>query len=304
MEKILTIGIPTYNRKNQLTNCLNRICPLITGEVQVLVIDNGSDKYDFSEFIKPYVDKYGVIAYQNKKNVGIDANQAKVFEMCDTKWLWMLGDDDFIMENAIADVLMIIKQNSNAIYINLNSNFVGTVSGIKGFAEAMKLKWAYGHSFFISECLHNIEAASSDIYWHYRYLSSYTGQILRVMKHLVDSPNSECVFIDTKVLDNHSQDISWSHIDFVFYQHIIYDIFRDQRSILKSNVFRSVLSICFRYIDESELNFFDKIHYYRLYLRKHGYINSLRYNKFDLMRSICFLLLGKNRCKKLLSKSS
>ena len=299
MEKILTIGIPTYNRKKQLTNCLDRICPLITGEVQVLVIDNGSENYDFMEFIKPYVDKYGVKAYRNKKNVGIDANQAKVFEMCDTKWLWMLGDDDFIMENAIAEVLKIVKQNNNAIYINLNSNFVGTVSGIKGFAEAMKSKWAYGHSFFISECLHNIEAASGDIYWHYRYLSSYTGQILRVMKHLIDSPNSECVFTDTKVLDNHSQDISWSHIDFVFYQHIIYDIFREQRSILKSNVFRSVLSICFRYIDESDLCLSEKIHYYRMYLRKHGYINALRYNKLDLLRSILFLILGKNGYRKI-----
>ena len=63
--KLLTIAIPTYNRRAYLEECLNHICPQLNDKVKVVVRDNKSFNYDFDEFITPYKEKYGVEAYQN-----------------------------------------------------------------------------------------------------------------------------------------------------------------------------------------------------------------------------------------------
>lgn len=295
--KLLTIGIPTYNRSCYLKECLDHICPQLTEEVQLIVRDNCSNNYDFFTFIKIYEKEYGVISVQNKINVGGDANVAKLFEYCETKWLWVIGDDDYILDGAVNKVLEMIKQNPDAIYVKFNSIFEGETVGIKGFANAMRPYSAFAYSFFTSECINNIEQTKDYIYWHYQSLSTRCPQIIRVMKYLVDHQEGKCVFYRDLLLEIHGSDLTWSRFDIVPYQSIIFDYFRKQRKILRNNVFKEIVGYCFVFIDSAEISWKDKWYYYRLYVNKFGLINILRFDFVQVVRIPLRLLLPKKLYK-------
>ena len=301
MNKLLTIAIPTYNRRDYLKKCLDHICPQLTDDVVLIVRDNCSNNYDFFSFIKPYVEKYGVLPLQNKVNIGGDANIARIYEECETKWLWVIGDDDYILNGAINLVLEIITNNPSTIYIKFHSEFAGATMGIKGFASAMKKPAAFGMSYFTSECLVNSEIIKDDLYWHYRYLSLYNAQILRIMRNLINHPGNTCLFLNDELLENHGLDISWNHMDIVPYQALIFDLFREQRKILKDNVFKDIIKACFVYIDMSDISVRDKLYYYFLFIYKYGFFNVLRYNYKQLFRIPLRRILNKKMYEKIKS---
>ena len=96
--KILTICIPTYNRPQALNDQLQVLLPQLNNEVKLIVRDNNSN-YDIKKlFPELNYDKFEYI--RNDFNIGADANIARCMENCNTKWLWILGDDDLIKNNA------------------------------------------------------------------------------------------------------------------------------------------------------------------------------------------------------------
>lgn len=277
VEPILTICIPTYNREKELKGNLDALCPYLTDDVKVLVRDNCSTKYDVHTVTKPYEDKYGIKVVRNKVNVGMNANIAKAFEECDTDWLWVLGDDDFVIPEAIHIVIDTIKQHSDALYLKFNSDVDRTVIGINGFCEAMKPIHEFAGTFFISETVHNIKKTKDYTYWHYELLSSMIGQILRVIKCLIDRPEEECVFVKTRVLQEHGEDITWNHTHLVYAYLYVFDKFRDYRKLFKDNIFRSMAGYCLTYIIHSNMTARDKIYFINMLTRKYGIINTIRY---------------------------
>lgn len=293
IKPLLTIAIPTYNRSQYLGLCLDHICSQLTALVKVVVRDNHSYNYDVDAFMKPYIDKYNVSLYKNPINVGGDANIAKLFEFCETQWLWVIGDDDYIRSDAINVVLDIINKHSDAIYIKFNSLYKGKVQGLKGFAEAMTPHTAFAYSFFTSECVFNMNNNEEDIYYHYQALSSYSGQIIRVMKHLILHDEARCLFLDIPILEEHGGDVSWNRIDIVPQQLFLIYEFWDQRDILRNNVFKDIANYCLVYIDSSDLSLSKKLHYYFMLIKTCGVMNLLRYNKVSIIRIPLRLLLSK-----------
>ncbi len=290
--KLLTITIPTYNRSQYLVECLNHVCPQLSDSIKLEVRDNCSDNYDFWELIKPYQDKYGVEARQNKVNIGGDANWARIFENCETKWLWILGDDDYVSPNALSIVLSTLKNNPDEIFVKFNALKPGRFFGLSGFADAMKPKGAFGQSFFLSEGVHNVEKTKDELFFQYRYLSTSISQILRVMTHLTKVEDASCLFVEDQILEEHGRDITWSHFDIVPYQALIFDIFRPYRKILKNNVYRDIVRYCWEFISNSSLSFIDKWYYYRLFIHKFGLFNTIRYNSKDITLTWVHALLN------------
>lgn len=281
---ILTIGIPTYNRSQYLVECLNHICPQLTEEVCVVVRDNCSSNYDFDSLVRPFVEKYDVKVFINNTNIGGDANTARIFETCTTKWLWILGDDDYLSQGAIELVLSTIKEHNDCLYIKYNSPFEGKVYGIDGFASAMHNEGAFGYSFFTSECIFNLDLSNHNMFWHYRYLSTYSPQILRVMRDLIDDNTKGCIFLKDKVLENHGDDISWSRAGIVPWQLTIVDAFWDQRKLFRNNIFRDIAAYSLVFVDSSELSRSQKRYLYRIIISRFGLFNLLRYNHVQLLR--------------------
>ena len=106
---LLSITIPTYNRPNQIIKQIKRLLPQLNEYVQVTIYDNCSLHPVHLLFSDD--DKKKIYIKRNKTNIGADANIAKCFEECETKWLWVLSDDDFVADDAINKVISQILNN-------------------------------------------------------------------------------------------------------------------------------------------------------------------------------------------------
>jgi glycosyltransferase involved in cell wall biosynthesis len=114
-EYLLTIAMPTYNRAQFLDGSLAIIKSQFIAlkyNVEIIVSDNCS-----SDNTKDVVEKYicgGLpIKYiKNQKNLGMDGNFVQCFRMAKGRYVWCLGDDDYLAEGAL-DYLLAILHNKN-----------------------------------------------------------------------------------------------------------------------------------------------------------------------------------------------
>lgn len=107
--QLLTIAIPTYNRPEQLQNTLRIILPQVVSDERVvlLVLDNHSTTPAQQVYDALNVEVAGrrVEIIRNKVNIGANANIMRCFEMCETSWLWVLGDDDNPSPDAVKTIM-------------------------------------------------------------------------------------------------------------------------------------------------------------------------------------------------------
>jgi glycosyltransferase involved in cell wall biosynthesis len=118
---ILTIGIPTWNRKHELQECLELVMPQALTEegVEVLVCDNASDD-GTQAIVQDLVRRYPGLRYErNQTNIGADLNFIEVLRRASGTYVWILSDDDFITDGAVRQLLQIIKA-ANPSYISVN----------------------------------------------------------------------------------------------------------------------------------------------------------------------------------------
>ena len=119
----LSICIPTYNRPNQLPNCLNSIylakknCNI---EFEVCVSDNGSD-YNVEKIINKYKKKLNIKLNINKQNLGYQPNLLKTIYISKGEYVWAIGDDDLLMPNSLKKIEELLKKYKDVDFFFLNS---------------------------------------------------------------------------------------------------------------------------------------------------------------------------------------
>lgn len=124
MRKLLTIGIPTFNRgeilKLNLDSLVMQIEPY-NEYIDIVISDNCSDD-NTEKIAKEFSYKKDFIRYyKNDKNIGLNNNVYKiVHEYTDSEFLWIIGDDDMIINGGIPKILSVINnyKNLNGFYIN------------------------------------------------------------------------------------------------------------------------------------------------------------------------------------------
>lgn len=114
-EMILTIAIPTFNRDVWLDNSLRLLIPEIKeiGFGVELVISNNASNDRTDEVVRKYENDFPIIYNKNKENIGAIRNINKCLCMSNSKFIWVLGDDDFIEIGFLRKCLDIIKNNCN-----------------------------------------------------------------------------------------------------------------------------------------------------------------------------------------------
>jgi glycosyltransferase involved in cell wall biosynthesis len=117
---LLSICIPTYNRCILLNEAINRLVSQIHGMngIELIISDNASsDKTELvvNKLKKRYPD---IIYYRNEYNLGFDGNFLNCLEKAKGKYVWLLSDDDIVMEGAIEHILHSIKSNPVCIHLN------------------------------------------------------------------------------------------------------------------------------------------------------------------------------------------
>ena len=124
MKKLLTIGIPTFNRSEMLELSLQSLImqtKKYSDYIEIVISDNGSED-NTSEMVKTYINNNEWITYKrNNKNLGVNNNVYKIAnEYANGEFLWVIGDDDMIINGGIEYVLETIKENKDCsgFYVN------------------------------------------------------------------------------------------------------------------------------------------------------------------------------------------
>ncbi|MGY5956335.1 hypothetical protein ACUY4R_002325 [Kosakonia sp. BK9b] len=123
VQKLLSITIPTYNRADYLKRLLESIQPQIkeyNHDLEVIIIDNASADHT-QEVVSDFLSNVSIAQYiRNDENLGMDGNFKKCFESATAKYFWMIGDDDVLSDDAIANVISVLKNvdTYNLLYIS------------------------------------------------------------------------------------------------------------------------------------------------------------------------------------------
>lgn len=114
-QTILSICIPTYNRDAWLDTSLQIICEEISSirsGIEIIISNNAST--DHTDFIVEKYKKLLPIKYnKNTENIGAVKNISKCISFASGKYIWILGDDDFLIAGFLPKFLKIIKENAD-----------------------------------------------------------------------------------------------------------------------------------------------------------------------------------------------
>ena len=99
---MLTICIPTYNRRNELEVALNEFARVFGRTVHVVVSDNCSTD-NTVEYLAAYAARSPFASFRyvvNERNMGVDFNFLNVVALSQTEYSILFGSDDAPMPNA------------------------------------------------------------------------------------------------------------------------------------------------------------------------------------------------------------
>lgn len=114
---LLSIAIPTYNRENYLGKLLENItrqAETLTGNVEICVSNNGSSD-NTAKIMADFESRHPeLINYnENPQNMGLDKNMIKVMEMSRGKFVWLLGDDDWVVAGGVKKVFDFLNRQDH-----------------------------------------------------------------------------------------------------------------------------------------------------------------------------------------------
>jgi glycosyltransferase involved in cell wall biosynthesis len=119
----VSICIPTYNRCQHLTNCLQSIVSnkgRATLDFEVCVSDNRST--DDTEQVVRRAQAHIDIKYRrNAQNLGIPRNFLSVVEMATGEFVWLIGDDDLLVPSALEELCKLIDEHPKVDFFYINS---------------------------------------------------------------------------------------------------------------------------------------------------------------------------------------
>jgi glycosyltransferase involved in cell wall biosynthesis len=174
---LLTIAIPTFNRNQILLESLKHLLPQLTPECRLLIIDNCSPT-PVAQTLEPLLRQYPQVAVEivrNPVNIGANPNIMRCFEVCETPWLWVLGDDDTPCPDAVKIILELIHERPECIYFNFSAGYYSgftrreqpiVTRGTREFVEKVD---AIAIVLFLSSGVHHVGRMRDNIRLGYAY---------------------------------------------------------------------------------------------------------------------------------------
>lgn len=207
MNPWLTIVIPTYNRPSALTRTLAAVLPQMQEGVALIIVDNHSDT-PVETGVRPLLETHpraDVRVVRNSVNIGGNANILRAFEIADTRWLWILGDDDNPRPDAISLIRAETEAAPDAVFLNFATDLVSPPrtrmtegAGLQGFVQALD---HYGNTLLISASIYRTETLRGLVGWGYNATSSNSAHLAVVLRHLLTDDRALTRFSPNRIVD-------------------------------------------------------------------------------------------------------
>lgn len=296
---LLTIVIPSYNRKDDITTQVRLLLPQLTDEVRLIVVDNHSD-YDIEAlFSDDEKQKFSICV--NSYNIGADGNIAKSFELCVSEWLWILSDDDHVDSNAVGIVLSEIKKGQDVITYVFHETIEYDAIGLDEFASMANTKGIYMNLFWMSVCVYHVTLLKDYMQYYYKAISTMQPGIVLMLRTLQHNPNYSVKLVKHTIHQTAGAEISWNREHFLYSTLFLTDMIRDLKKKYERNLFNAIFFLCFENIRayrQEGATILNTIRLYNLVLKRFGYINSILSHGHAIFRHIGRLIIFKLKLRR------
>ena len=212
----LSVAIPTFNRPEKLRECFLALAAQLTPDVPLLILDNASAvpaETALAEALREFPE-LDIRIVRNAYNVGANANILRCFELTESDWLWVLGDDDIPTPGALQAILSGIAANDAAICLNFGGLSAQKPSPWKtrGRLDLLTRCETLGSIVFISKNAYRARAMRKQLYVGHRYAYSMAPHFATLLTSMDDC--SEVVFFDSKIVEEGAPEPenTWSSI--------------------------------------------------------------------------------------------
>ena len=112
---LISVFIPTYRRANTLKQAIDSaFAQTNTSPFFIVVVDNDSDTDLATDMLmQKYCSKFNNITYyRNEQNIGMFGNWNRCIELCPSKWICILHDDDMLMPDYLLKIVPILEREN------------------------------------------------------------------------------------------------------------------------------------------------------------------------------------------------
>jgi glycosyltransferase involved in cell wall biosynthesis len=206
----ITIAIPTYNRPDKVLAQLRALELQIKAPCRVVVIDNCSE-VPVSDLFMSSSGRFSFV--RNASNIGSCANVLRCIELCETKWVAILGDDDVIVTDYIDKIIAETHKWSDALWINFSTSFQRRASSLagNGIIDLVEVLDNWANLLFISASIFDANAMRENLRFGYHYAYSLLPHVAIAVR-ILEVSGRRFVLSDQYLVDYGPADDGWPKV--------------------------------------------------------------------------------------------
>ena len=202
-DSLLTVAIPTYGRPHELRQCIQFLRNQSSHLFHLLILDNASP-VAASSALGDLLDDFpaaSVRIVRNRVNIGGDANILRCFELCETEYLWVLGDDDEPLQDAVKTVYGEIGDHPDTIFFNFACElYPRTKEAVTNtLDEFISSVDSFSNILLISTSVYRRAALVPQLQIAYNYTYSMASQVVLVLRALL-AESGNCRLLQKRIV--------------------------------------------------------------------------------------------------------
>jgi glycosyltransferase involved in cell wall biosynthesis len=225
---LLAVGIPTYNRERIVRENVRHILSddfISDNNINLIVSDNNSIDDTFNSLKAvlessklTYQNLWRVKFNSNESNLGVFGNIFKLFEVCESKYLLITSDEDFLIKENIPRVISFLETESPT-FVSPQAFIDGKLYRGSIHSEIIPLKKWHSAAFFTSGLIFDVQK---------------TKEIIERLHHLLAVDN--LYYVQTLLLCEFM--VSWPRSQWYFDCPLVDSRFRERSEVSKTDAFR------------------------------------------------------------------
>ena len=208
----LTILIPTFNRKEYLSDTIDKLSRQSNQNFYLVISDNCSNYSIEEEILVNHADSFRerVSVFHRPYNIGGPQNIIGALAMTKTQWAWVLGDDDNILTNAVDTIYDRMNNDYALLWFSIDNRAKNiAISNLNELTEYIQNYSFSGDFIFCSNKVYNTLITDSYMCETYQRVYTCMSQCFPMIEALKN--RKQIVIISQKIVEHgRENEITWN----------------------------------------------------------------------------------------------